>query len=213
MKTGFIDLIALKIILREENGERRAVLNIFTDEDVKRRTFETTRPGCVYQLANSPTNPAKKIESTYHRPIRQNKPIRQLRRITRKPHRKNTTPIMSDNNNSPLVGLPITINPIQPPNSNNKLSQFLQHIRRGIFIQAISSPVTRQIDRNDRRRVLKRTRADNMSPYRPAIWESVNKYNQWLGVWSGVGFIVADVVEFEAVAQGQELVGEAGPVV
>lgn len=116
---------------------------------------------------------------------------------------------MANNHHSPLINLRISVNRIHRPDRDNELRQLLQDVGRGIFLQAVTPPVTRQIDRNDSGRILNRFRADDVPPYGPAIRETVDKDDQWLGIRVRTGFIVADVVDFEAVAQGQELVGEA----
>lgn len=149
---------------------------------------------------------------TYHRPIRQNKPIRQLRRLGCKPHRKNAAPIMPDNNHLPLPVPCVAINAIYRPDADDKLGQILQDIGRTVLLQAIAPTVTRQVHRNERRGALDRRRAYDMPPYSPAVRESVDEDDQG-PVPRRAGLVVTDIVEFEAVAQRQELVRKTGPCV
>lgn len=127
----------------------------------------------------------KYLRRSYHRSIRQNKPVRQLRRFSRESHGEHTAPIMT-HDDSPPASTILAINPIHRPHSDNKLSQTLQHIGRSVLRQTLAPAITGQIDRNDRRCVLDTFRAQNMPPYRPAIGESMDEYNKWL-IRAGIG--------------------------
>lgn len=121
-----------------------------------------------------------KKKETYQWRIAQNKPIRQLRRLSRKPHTQHTSPIMRNNNRPLRPSSPSSriINPISRPDANDKISQILEHIGRRVFIQLVSSTVAWQVNDHHGSGVLEGLRFHNITPDGPAIRETVDENEQ-----------------------------------
>lgn len=81
---------------------------------------------------------------TYQWTITQNEPICQHWRLTRQPHTQRTSPIMSHNHrplhtNSNII----PVDSIPRPHADNEIRQFIQHFRRGVFLQLVATSVAR----------------------------------------------------------------------
>lgn len=117
---------------------------------------------------------------------------------------------MSDNNRSLLVGTRLRVDAIFRPDGQNESGQVLEHVGGRVLIQTVRTAITRQIDRNDRRPLLKGRRAENVPPDGPTIGKTVDENHQWLIVRRSLRQVVADVVELESVAQGEDLMVQTG---
>lgn len=119
-------------------------------------------------------------------------------------HGQDTTPVMGDNYGSLFVAFIARVHTILGPQGDDQLGQFLQDVCCSIFFQALCSSISRKVNRNKRNGLLQSGVSDNVSPDRPAIWESVDEDDQWfIGVdcFRCVRDIVTDKVKLESALQ------------
>lgn len=119
---------------------------------------------------------------------------------------------MPDNDRFPLPVLCVAVNAIHRPDTDNKIGQILQDVRRVVFLQAVASAVAGQVHSNGGRRVLNRRRVDDVTPYGPAVREPMDEDDQRL-IAVRAGLVVANIVECEAAAEGHELMRKTRPFV
>lgn len=108
---------------------------------------------------------------------------------------------MRDNDRFLLIRLRAIVHSVLGSQRDDQLCQPFQHICPRVFIKALATSISRQIDGNQMGGVLKTWRANDVTPYGPAVREPVDKDDQRLVGFQccfGARSFVADEVEFEA---------------
>lgn len=118
---------------------------------------------------------------------------------------------MRDDNGSLLVAFFARVHAILGTESDDQLGQLLQHICGIVFIQALATSISGEVNGNERGGLAQRRRFEDVSPDCPAIGESVNEDDQRsvrVDGFRGVGLVIGNEVKLESALQGQHVVRE-----
>lgn len=119
---------------------------------------------------------------------------------------------MRDNYQLLLAHTGLRIHAIFSSDRKDEFRQTLEHIGRRVISQAISPTITRHINRNERRRLLERRRAQNIAPDGPAIGETMDKDNHGFLLIHRGSLVVANVVKLEPILQAKYMMRKAVPI-